>query len=472
MSLISHSIEAMGDQLAAGSLPPAVSSISLRQSVADWWNSSRHLMGATTNTASYHRARLHHLVVEYELYRAILSEKIHLVKPKVSPNVSAEKVSSPVSAQLLDTYLDDTTFIHEIHLVNSTDTSLPRKEVVVIHGYMAASAYFVKNLEQMVMAYGNLLIHVLDMPGFGNSARPTFPRELLVDIGSRVEHIRQILDVENWFIDKFEAWRIKRNIAKFRLVAHSMGGYLLSCYLMKYNTDHRVEHFVNVSPMGTELSLESLINHKDLQFNHHAGGDPLQEIFQEFHEENHPDLEKLWERLGRPKFPKNLILRKVWQWHLLPFQLLQHLGPLYSKILSYWLFQRFKNLKANDQLVGDNTPMILKLHNYSFSIFNQYQGLGELAITKLINHEILARVPLCDRGFMEYIHDHDVKTLWMYGDKDWMNFQGGQYCVDKLRQLGGHAEFHIVPDAGHHIYLDNPRAFNDIVIDFLELRQK
>ncbi|KAM9897655.1 hypothetical protein OXX69_010181, partial [Metschnikowia pulcherrima] len=98
---------------------------------------------------------------------------------------------------------------------------------------------------------------------------------------------------------------------------------------------------------------------------------------------------------------------------------------------------------------------------------NQYQASGELAITKLINHEIVPRIPLCDRGFVEYLHDAKIKTLWMYGDKDWMNTKGGEYCVEKLQGLGSpDADLVVLENAGHHIYLDNPEKFNKAAIKF------
>ena len=75
--------------------------------------------------------------------------------------------------------------------------------------------------------------------------------------------------------------------------------------------------------------------------------------------------------------------------------------------------------------------------------------------------KFLPRLPLCDRGFVEHLQQTGVQTMWMYGDKDWMNQKGGEYCVEKLHKLeinlrssGSHK------NAGHHVYLDNPADFN------------
>lgn len=490
MSLIQDSINTMGDPNSSSSSEPSTlpSSINLAASFKDWWNSSSSLQRPAEKTiylAKFLSSRAKNAEIEYQLFRAILSPHIHLISPS-NPASTAEDSKEPIVGRFLDVELptkecEGKVFIHEFEITNRTNTDLPERHIVLIHGYMAAMGYFVKNFEDLAKLYGNLVIHAIDMPGFGNSARILFPKELikLPKGATLAEEINQIIGVENWFIDKIEQWRLQRGIEHFVLIAHSMGAYLSSCYLLKYNNQNGtklVDKFVLVSPMGTESSDVSLVNHKELQFNHHeAGGDPLQEIFasQDFtkFENRHKELSKLWEKLGKPKFPRNTVIRMLWDWNILPFQVLQYFGPVYSKILSLWSFQRFKNLKSNngDEGSESNTDLILKLHEYSYSIFNQYQGSGELAITKLINHEILARLPLCDRGLENFLTDNDISTLWMYGDKDWMNLKGGEYCVEKLQQLGDtKSRFVMVKDAGHHIYLDNPHEFNTLLIDFLD----
>ena len=102
--------------------------------------------------------------------------------------------------------------------------------------------------------------------------------------------------------------------------------------------------------------------------------------------------------------------------------------------------------------------MIMKLHNYSYSIFNQYQGSGEVAITRLINHEVLAKLPLCNRGLVEFFVENEIRSLWVYGDKDWMNKNGGQYISDEInKRKKGLSSFKVIENAGHHLYLDNPK---------------
>lgn len=479
MNLVSQLVATMGDPNARKTPDSGIpTSIALAQSLKDWWNCLLNLrrpsVGLSNDKFVAARGRL--IRLEYALYRAILSDDVAIVPPcEEAPDIA----NTAIVGRFRDVLLDSNVYIHEFEITNQSDPSLPRRDIVIIHGYMAALGYFVKNFEAFAKSYGNVVVHVLDMPGFGNSARPKFPLELLKTPkdASRAQQVSQVLAAEDWFIDKFEKWRITRDIATFDLVAHSMGAYLGSCYIMKYNHQNIISRFAVVSPMGTELSPVSLINERGHQRNFHSGGEPLEEIFasQDPDVDSNPELEQLWEKLGAPKFPKNKLLQTMWEWSVSPFQVLQVFGPVYLKVLSYWSYQRFKNLKANsdDADAPVNIDLINKLHEYSYSVFNQYQGSGELAITKLINHNILARLPLCDRGFMELIHETGVETLWLYGDKDWMNMQGGKYCVEKLQALGDKkATLTVVKDAGHHIYLDNPEEFNKVVLAFLGLGER
>lgn len=452
-------------------------SIDFSQSLKDWWGSSAYLQkpalpGPLSPQTS--AARDQNRRIEYDLFRAILSEDVELI-------ASGEEPTGLIYGSFLDIPIteDGLEFIHEFEIINASDLSLSKRHIVIIHGYMAAMGYFVKNFEELAKSYGNIAIHAIDMPGFGNSSRPKFPSTLLRPAVTKQRHIQKVLDTENWMIDRFEVWRKQRGIDHFHLLAHSMGAYLASCYLMKYNKQNGktlVKNFMIISPMGSEASNASLVNNPELQKNfHEPGAYPLEEIFadQDFEDNETPELVQLWHKIGGPKFPKNGILRTMWGWGFSPFQLLQCLGPMYSKLLSYWSFRRFKNVRTNDQNDDSvNTDLILKLHKYSYSIFNQYQGSGELAITQLVNHEVLARLPLSDRGFLENIVENDVRTLWLYGDKDWMNMRGGEYCVEKLKKLESKdAELLVVENAGHHIYLDNPEKFNAITVDFLKLNQ-
>ncbi|CAI5758027.1 unnamed protein product [Candida verbasci] len=445
-----------------------VNSITYFKSFKDWWDSPRQLIidTKTDNSVEKFKQSTHNnKLIEYDLFKSILNEDIYIIPPGQTHESKSNKIG-----QLLDIELDDGTVIHEFYLQNRQKLE-SEIHIVIIHGYMAALGYFIKNIEELLLP--GVHLHLIDLPGFGNSMRPKFPKEFLDEPESTQDKIRQISNIENWFIDRIENWRIIRKLERFKLIAHSMGAYLSCCYLMKYNKGKDiVKEFVIVSPMGTESSESSLITHPKYQ-NFHEKIDPFEELHFEEEEEGedvyiNEELTYLWSSLGKPKFPKNLILSKLWQYHKSPFEILQKTGPVYSKILSYWSFQRFKNFSGS----GDTIDLILKLHDYSYSIFNQFQGSGELAITKLISSEILAKLPLADRGFIDYIVNEETKVLWIYGEHDWMNSKGGEYIHKKINERSKLSSFEIVEKAGHHIYLDNSTKFNQLILNFFNLNNQ
>lgn len=51
-----------------------------------------------------------------------------------------------------------------------------------------------------------------------------------------------------------------------------------------------------------------------------------------------------------------------------------------------------------------------------------------------------------------------------------MDPQGGYESVENMRKAGNpNGRMFIVPRAGHHVYLDNPKAVNDLLVKELDL---
>jgi len=78
-------------------------------------------------------------------------------------------------------------------------------------------------------------------------------------------------------------------------------------------------------------------------------------------------------------------------------------------------------------------------------------------------------------------------TTFSDGDHDWMDPEGGQESVERMRQAGnGKGRMYIVSNAGHHgksnvcilmdiladtcaaVYLDNPKLVNDLLVKELD----
>lgn len=441
-------------------------SVSLSQSFQDWWNSAASLRKPFTPLDSYYKDRLQNIKVQYNLFRSVLSKDILLVNPV---NNEPDTPSTDYLGEFTITKIDDLTEIFGFKLKHTSSNSLDVINLVLIHGYMAASGYFATVLEDLIKSNKNLVIHLIDLPGFGNSSRPKFPESMIVKRLASSSKIDQIHLVEDWFTDRIEEWRILNKIDSFHLIGHSMGAYLACCYLLKYNTQENsmpVKHVMLVSPMGTESSAVSLLDPIESSNSSVSNNEDFisrDNHSSEEHLENNPLREFISkEDAGKPKFPTNFVLKYIWENQLSPFQVLQYMGPLFSKFLSIGSKRRFRNL--------ENKSIVSALHKYSYSISNQYPYSGEIAITKLVNHEILAYLPLCDRGLIEYLVKNKIHNTWLYGDKDWMNDQGGLHIFNKIKALDEELSgYKIIEHAGHHIYLDNSEDFVKCCIDHFSL---
>lgn len=122
-SIIRDSIEIMGDKSVNESIGTAdnsqdgISSITWLQSIKDWWNFSSSLMKPTIQSERYKKARMKNIMIEYELYKAILSEDIHIYKPQ--DPVGPEIKDHLFVGRFVDTKINESgDFIHEFYLEN------------------------------------------------------------------------------------------------------------------------------------------------------------------------------------------------------------------------------------------------------------------------------------------------------------------------------------------------------------------
>lgn len=376
-------------------------------------------------------------------------------------------------AKVIDTKLDDGNVIHEFYIENKQRSGdVKVKDVVLVHGYAASLGLFINNFDSLLSIPG-IRVHAIDLLGFGFSSRPSYPK-------FKMDTREDIEKVEGWFIDSMEEWRQKRNISEFVLMGHSFGGYLSCAYAMKYNKKlveasnrNMISKLVLISPVGVERSQYSYLKDvkasgvseevRQLENNKTPKVDVAQEFTANQHDITHGTFKASTNDDG-PRFTSSKWLTYLWERHVSPFSIIRNVGFMRSRWISRWTGSRFAEFYNVDP------EQFQKVHDYIYRVFNA-PGSGEYAITRILAPGALARLPLVDR-VPKYVASMDLPTLWIYGDRDWMNRDAGKEINHEINTLNRNLlTFATISNAGHHLYLDNPVEFASTVFKFLGVRK-
>ncbi|KAK4100236.1 alpha/beta-hydrolase [Parathielavia hyrcaniae] len=359
--------------------------------------------------------------------------------------------------------------------------------LVMLHGYGAGLGFFYKNFEPLSRAQGWKL-YALDMLGYGNSARPNFrihakdPKE-------------KIAEAEGWFIDALEEWRKARNIEKFTLLGHSLGGYLAVSYALKY--PGRLNKLILASPVGipedpwavnaampepeeSTLENEFTQDQESIVKGEPAGANAA--FVRASPADKKTAASKPTTATTPPKRPIPNWLVWLWDANVSPFSIVRLAGPLGPRFVSGWTSRRFNHLPPDEKEA---------LHTYSYALFRQ-KGSGEYVLPYLLAPGAYARSPVINRiqevgrqvirpatDAAPAVREHGLPVVLLYGENDWMDIKGGYAAEQKLKQRSrevlrngteeekrkenGSAKVLVVSKAGHHLYLDNPDEFNLII---------
>ncbi|GBC04047.1 hypothetical protein RclHR1_05490010 [Rhizophagus clarus] len=339
--------------------------------------------------------------------------------------IDSGSISSLLSSSKTDSHTSEDELLGFTHIpqtdlkVQSNTTTVNEsknssiKNLVMCHGFGAGLGFFYRNYHGLSQVPG-WKIYSIDWLGMGRSSRPRFTiKEKEVD--------KYVEETENFFVDSLEKWREIHKIDKMTLLGHSLGGYLAAVYALKYPT--RVERLILVSPVGVPRNPQN-----DPEF-HNSDGRSIRQI------------------------PGWVI--RLWNANFTPQLILRWLGPLGPSLVSKYTSRRFSHLEEVDQL---------DLHDYIYHI-STATGSGEYSVTRLLEPGAYARKPLIDR-----LHEIKMPTTFLYGEDDWMDFRAAEKAK-KLMNVPVKVER--IPDAGHHLYLDNPTEFNRAVIkEMLEVSNK
>ncbi|KAJ1021841.1 hypothetical protein NDA16_003604 [Ustilago loliicola] len=380
-------------------------------------------------------------------------------------------------------------------------------KIVLAHGYGAGSAFFFQNIKSMAEV-PNSRLYVLDWLGMGRSSRPTFhiPSSETKNMDTRVAA------AESFFISSLEDWRSKMGLEKMVLVGHSLGGYLSLAYALRYPS--RVERLVLVSPVGIsnappEEESASTFKPKNKDAVEQEIRKPQEEAAPKSAAQELKDTSTANEmarkaaqnradgiiegkgssaswttqplersetvksidsakvpRSGQseapergshepPKISKRVrsVFGFLWEQNVSPFGILRgslFFGPMFA---GRYTSRRFGALPEDE---------LRSLHAYCQSIFLS-KGSGEYCLAHILQPGAYARRPMVDR-----IDGLKMPMSFLYGEHDWMDVRGGKEAVKRLRKRGNDkTNCFVVPNSGHHIYLDNPKPYNSLIARIL-----
>jgi pimeloyl-ACP methyl ester carboxylesterase len=292
--------------------------------------------------------------------------------------------------------------------------------LVLLHGYGSGSGMWAFNLDQLAQHFH---VYAVDWLGCGASERPPFTPT-------------SVSEGERWFTESFERWRAAQKLEKPIIVGHSLGGYLSAAYALHHPL--RVAHLVLVSPAGIPVP---------------------------------PDPELLAKRRSHWVYG---LLQYAWGKGVTPQSLVRALGPWGEKWTTDIISRRFQYmLEAHEQKFKSmNTAAFVK---YLYQI-TAADGSGEFALNVLLSFGAHAREPMgprllhaaetgevpepSDAPVAGQKYRYNTPTTFIYGQGwDWMPADAGFATAQALRRHSIDATALLVPQSGHHLYMEQPDIF-------------
>ncbi|GAV72468.1 Abhydrolase_6 domain-containing protein [Cephalotus follicularis] len=271
--------------------------------------------------------------------------------------------------------------------------------LVMVHGYAASQGFFFRNFDALASRFK---IIAIDQLGWGGSSRPDFT-------------CKSTEETEAWFIDSFEEWRKAKNISKFILLGHSFGGYVASKYALKH--PEHVQHLILVGPAGFTSE----------------------------------DSQSEWLTRFRATW-KGAIANHFWESNFTPQKLVRGLGPWGPDLVRRYTTARFGAYSTGNVLNEDESRL---LTDYTYHTLAA-KASGELCLKYIFSFGAFARMPL-----LLSASEWKVPTTFIYGEQDWMNYQGAQEARKSMKVP---CEIIRVPQGGHFVFIDNPTGFHSAML--------
>lgn len=282
--------------------------------------------------------------------------------------------------------------------MNTDSDSTP---IVLLHGYVSALAFWMLNLDEFS---AHRPVYAIDLLGFGKSSRPSFAEDPK--------------EIEEQYVMFLEKWRESMNIPKMILLGHSLGGFITSCYALKY--PERVEHLILADPWG-----------------YTPAPDPKQHSF----------LRRYLLQVFT-KFP--------------PFRMVRAAGPLAPRFLRS---TRPDIVGKFESVFEDHQKKTVSEYIYHC---NNIEISGELAFHRLLKNGPWPEFPIGEKVRSQICHK--IPMTFIYGVNSWIDNSYGNIIKDG--RPNSYTRVEIVEDAGHKVFSDNEKVFNRLVVEACKVNKK
>ena len=297
--------------------------------------------------------------------------------------------------------------------------------LLLAHGFGSGLGFYFRNIDALLESNKFSRIILFDWIGMGGSLRPSCHAAPIRGwtefttswCNSRFNPTQAV----HFFIDPLNSFLEENEIYNTTLVGHSLGGYLSARFSLQY--PERINKLILASPVG-------------------------------FPEKPH-------DTLPQTKLPTGVrIVDALWTKNITPQQLVRLMGSTRGR-------QNVKRvLKGRISHLNELEIDFLAEYLYQITVAG---ASGEYAMNSLLEPAVspntmgvFAREPLHNQ--MSGI-DPSINVKVLFGDQDWMRAQPNEQSARKvvnnlqLRRSGAAASVHIISNAGHHLYLDNPDQF-------------
>ena len=305
-------------------------------------------------------------------------------------------------------------FVHHLSVESAKAAKEGGVDIVILPGFAAGAVQFLPNAIKVMKRSNEENVPVRrvlipDWMGMGLSSRPKWPR-----------NANTVSKAEDFFLDSFEQWRKEVGAKDIVLVGHSLGGYLGTAYMLRKHNSNDVRHLVLASPVG------------------------------------YPE---------KPPFDPSVKLsfgwkfaRFLWEQGATPQSLARAAGPWSKRLVEKVINGRFNSPTMKLEGCTAKEAILTYMHGITIA-----KGSGEHSLRQLLNFGAYAKDPLVNR-IAEL--KSNIPVTFLYGSHDWMDPMGGKIAAENLKKRGHNSPIsqHILPGAGHHLYVDCPNGFESAIL--------